>query len=59
VPDNVEVSSGTVYNNLGQLVKTVKLEGTTMADISNLPQGVYYIKITGSGQNKVLPFVKE
>lgn len=33
-----------IYNSIGQLVKKIKIDNEVMIDVSNLPNGVYYIQ---------------
>jgi Pregnancy-associated plasma protein-A/Secretion system C-terminal sorting domain len=59
IPGNADVNTGDIYNNLGQLIQTVKVQGSTTVDITGLSDGVYYIKLSGGRQQKVLRFIKE
>jgi hypothetical protein len=43
---NISLEKASVYNTLGQLVKTVKLDTNNdnhIVDLSGLPKGIYYI----------------
>lgn len=46
-----------IYNLSGKLVKMIK--ANTQIKVSDLPQGMYFIKLTGNGNNAVKKFIKE
>lgn len=49
----------TVYNNLGQLVSTGKVNSNNQEiNISGYANGVYYIKLNGGGTTQTLQFIK-
>lgn len=54
-------NSFTVYNNLGQQVTTVKVNGTANLTLntSGYSTGVYFIKVNKGNQSKTLKFVKQ
>ena len=54
----IEPAEVQVYNALGQIVKTIK--GTNEIPVTDLPQGVYLLRITdGEGKNRVARVMKE
>ncbi len=49
----------TVYNNLGQIVSTGKVNSNNQElNISGYANGVYFIKLSGSGTTQTLQFIK-
>lgn len=48
----------TIYNNLGQLVSSEKINNNAPIDISNLPNGIYTVKVNWDNYIKVLKFIK-
>ena len=54
----IEIAEVQVYNTLGQLMKTV--QNSNEVDVSNLPQGVYLLRITDAeGKNRVARVMKK
>lgn len=52
--DNAILENVTIYNNLGQKVKSLK---TTVIDVSNLAKGLYFVEVTtniGKADQKVI-----
>jgi len=52
--DNAVLENVTIYNNLGQKIKSVK---TTIVDVSNLANGLYFIEVTtniGKADQKII-----
>jgi hypothetical protein len=61
LPENIDVNvtSVTIANSLGQIVLKQKTENTTIIDVSNLQKGIYIVSLEtnyGSWNGK---FVKE
>jgi len=59
---NVMVEKVTVYNNAGQLVKTVinsEAANTTTVQLNNLPTGIYYLNIEAENECVVKQIIKE
>jgi hypothetical protein len=49
----------TVYNNLGQVVNTGKINSNNHElNISGYANGVYFIKLNGGGSTQTLQFIK-
>ncbi|MFV5701788.1 T9SS type A sorting domain-containing protein [Flavobacterium sp. XS2P12] len=57
----LEVSSITIYNTLGQLVQTFinADNNTTAIDVSQLKTGIYFIKINSDKESTTSKFIKE
>jgi surface protein len=55
LPENITLSSGIIYNTLGQKVMTIK---TTSFSVEHLPQSNYYIKVLTSKGEVTKPFIK-
>ena len=61
----VEISGVTGENNLGivnaegqELIRQKITDHNTVIDISNLPSGIYFLKITGEGMVQVEKIIK-
>ncbi|NNT70804.1 T9SS type A sorting domain-containing protein [Flavobacterium sp. IMCC34852] len=66
VKNSLTLSSETIINNieiysvLGQKVKSFKVDGIqTEINLSELNQGLYFIKVTSAGQEKTVKIIKE
>ncbi|MFD0861906.1 T9SS type A sorting domain-containing protein [Sungkyunkwania multivorans] len=59
--DNVSVYQLAIYNVLGQEMERKLIQNQTNADIdvSNLPSGVYYLKVVASKGDITLKFIKQ
>ncbi|MDR6844561.1 putative Ig domain-containing protein [Flavobacterium granuli] len=60
--DNVLVQKVNVYNNAGQLIKTItnnESANTTSVSLNNVPAGVYYLKIETENANTVKQVIKQ
>jgi Secretion system C-terminal sorting domain len=55
---NLEISSISIYNTLGQLVQTIT-DPTNVNDVSNLKTGAYFVKMLTDKGIKSSKFVKE
>lgn len=53
--DNTQIA---IYNNLGQLVSSEKINNNSPIDISSLPNGIYTVKVNWNNYIKVLKFIK-
>jgi Pregnancy-associated plasma protein-A/Secretion system C-terminal sorting domain len=58
VPENLAPGTYSIFNNLGQVVKTAEISSGVNVNISGLPQGTYYVKISSGSEYTVLPFIK-
>ncbi len=56
LPNNI-----VIYNSLGQIItdKNINVTSDLEIDVSNLAQGIYFLKINKEGASKVLRFIKE
>ncbi len=57
-----EITSANMYNNLGQMVKTLSLQNNTDQwefDISELPDGMYILHLNIAGENYAYPILKK
>ncbi len=48
-----------VYSVSGSLVKTVKIDGSSQIDLSNLTKGNYTLKVVSENNNYAVKFIKE
>lgn len=56
----LEINSITIYNSLGQQVKTfINANNTTSIDVSQLKTGLYFIKINSDKGSTTSKFIKE
>lgn len=60
IPGDYAGTSYTIYNNLGQLISTVKVnsQNDLRVNTSSYSNGVYFIKIEKEGASKTLQFIK-
>jgi len=56
-----EITSANIYNNLGQLVKTLSVQNTDQQefDISELPSGMYMLHLNIGGENYAYSILKK
>lgn len=60
IPVNVTIESYTIFNNLGQIIDSKETgEHEIIVNINDYPEGVYYIRLAGKGQQKVVSFIKK
>ena len=57
IADSDKTSNLQIFNLLGNIVKTIDKAAFTNIDVTNLPQGIYYIKINNN-QSTMLKFIK-
>jgi Secretion system C-terminal sorting domain/Repeat of unknown function (DUF5648) len=58
--DSKTIDSVTVNNLFGEEIQTNKTGGSnTVLDISNLPKGIYLVKVKSQGEEKVMRVIKE
>jgi len=56
-----ETTSANIYNNLGQLIKTLSVNNTNQQefDISELPSGMYILQLNIGGENYTYPVIRK
>ena len=59
VNSNVEVKEAVVYNAFGQTIQTIQLtENHARIDLSNMANGIYFVRVNGEGVTATKKFVK-
>ncbi len=58
VTENIDNKELSIYNIKGQLCKSVNIQRNARIDISNLAEGLYYLKLNDKGKTSNLRFIK-
>lgn len=48
-----------IYNTVGQLVQTSTISNASAIDVSNLPTGIYTVKVDWDQYSKIIKFIKD